>query len=603
MLNRIPSTVLAVAVCIGVLAPPAALPGESPEAASAGSGTAEAAEAPRITVESLAGRSFRFYWKSDEGGALNDTALLKPDGTIEGIRSPNESTWKLDDEGRLLFLHSDGRVSTRYERVWIRDGGLCFEGPFLFREGIVHSLVEVLDSAPGPESRITPEEAGRIRYSRQRFVYLDPGEAFTFRLRSGEEKTLKLESVEEVRDRVVGLVRRADVVVTVDGQRLELVCAPYAMPTEIDGLRVQADTTSAWLEMPGRVQLSVWDAADPIVDTSLLSFPLPGYRLFSHGIQAYNEPVHLGHRDGDPAGQKFHHDYGMDLAGYEGRQKVVSCIAGTVLRVDSGEGTLCIEDDRGVVFMYGHLDAILSEMRPGVRLERGQWVGMLGKRGASGNFSHLHVGVYLSGRALLEDRSCRNLNLYPWLVMAYLEESGEKLCAVARPHRTARTGDVVTFDGSRSLAVGGNITSYRWVFHDGAESRGPRAERVYERPGCYSAALWVEDAEGRKDVDFTTVRVYSRPEAEDVVPTIFATFTPCGEVHVGSPVHFRLWPQGRGVDSLRIDFGDGTALEDYVPYSAVTHIFRTPGIHVVKAAGRCGELSVMQQVRVEIHPP
>ena len=70
------------------------------------------------------------------------------------------------------------------------------------------------------------------------------------------------------------------------------------MPTETGGARIQADTTSAWLAIPKRVQLSRWDAADPEVDPGRFCFPLPGYRLFSHGVQAYNEPLHLGHRDG-----------------------------------------------------------------------------------------------------------------------------------------------------------------------------------------------------------------------------------------------------------------------------------------------------------------
>ena len=76
---------------------------------------------------------------------------------------------------------------------------------------------------------------------------------------------------------------------------------------------------SGWLPaLPKRVQLSLWDAADPVVDTGRFGFPIARYRLFSHGTQAYNEPVHLGARDGDPGGQTFYHDYGVDLAGYEG---------------------------------------------------------------------------------------------------------------------------------------------------------------------------------------------------------------------------------------------------------------------------------------------
>lgn len=565
-------------------------------------------ERPAIDAASLAGRRFEFSWRSEGGGGVNGIATLRTDGRIEGIASPNESTWSLDEEGRLLFRHADRRISTRYDRAWVRDGLLAFEGPFLFRDGIVHTLVEVPGSGPPPQDRIDDETAERIAYSRQRFVYLDPGEAVSFRLRDGTERRVRLESVEEIEDSVIGLARHADVVVSIDGERLELACAPYVMPTETQGLRVQADTTSAWLEMPKRVQLSLWDASDPIVDTDLFRFPLPDYRLFSHGIQAYNEPVHLGDRDGDPDGNRFHHNYGVDLAGYEGRQKVASAIDGTVVQTHRGEGTLSIRDDRGIVLVYGHLDSILSEIREGTRVARGQWVGMLGRRGASGDFSHLHVGIYLSEAAMAGDRMSRNLNLYPWMVAAYRARSisgnrggsGAEVLAVARPHRAARTGETVVLDGGRSLAFGTRIASWRWVFHDGASASGPRAERIYERPGSYAVGLWVEDDRGARDVDFATVRVYSLQKPEGVIPTIFATFTPAGRVRVGEPVSFRFWPQGAWLDRLRVDFGDGTVLGECLPYTAVSHRFGEPGIHVVAVTAACGDLPVMQKLKVVV---
>jgi murein DD-endopeptidase MepM/ murein hydrolase activator NlpD len=273
------------------------------------------------------------------------------------------------------------------------------------------------------------EVTGTPTASTWRFVYLDPGESYSFQLKNGAEKRIRLVSVKEYEDPVIHLTRRADVEIEIDGKPISLTCAPYVMPTEVGGVRIQADTTSAWLEIPKRVQFSLWDASDPIVDTALFCFPLPGYRLFSHGMQAYNEPVHLGHRDGDPAGQRFYHNYGVDLAGYEGRQKVLSCIDGIVVQTNPAEGDLSIRDDRGFVLYYGHLDSILPEIKVGTAVKRGQWVGMLGRRGASGNFSHLHVGTFLSKSATAEGHLNRNLNLYPWLVAAYQQESGTNLYA------------------------------------------------------------------------------------------------------------------------------------------------------------------------------
>ncbi|MBN2272529.1 MAG: peptidoglycan DD-metalloendopeptidase family protein [Sedimentisphaerales bacterium] len=552
----------------------------------------------KIDRETLAGRSFEFSWTSQQGGAVNGIATLNEDGSIKGIASPNETTWLIDSSGGLLFKHADGRVSTRYDKVWLENGRLCFEGPFLFKEGITHHLTEVEGAAPEPTNEITPAQAARIKYSSQRFVYLDIGQSCDFQLKDGTKKRISLLSVKEYKDPVIHLVRQADVKIEIDGKAVELTCAPYVMPTEIDGLRIQADTTSAWMDIPKRVQLSLWDASDPIVDTGLFCFPLPGYRLFCLGMQTYNEPVHLGDRDGDPQGQRFYHNYGVDFAGYETRQKVLSCIDGVVTLADRDQGSLSIRDDKGFVFYYGHLDSILSGIEVGAHVKKGQWVGMLGKRGASGNFSHLHIGAYLSDSAMAVDHSSRNLNLFPWLVAAYWEDGRAGLYAVARPHKMALTGDTVLFDGSSSMAPNSNITSFKWEFHDGASANGPVAEKVYDKPGCYITALWVKDDRGAVDVDLCKVKVYSRSAPEDVIPTIFVTYYPSSEVNVDEPVNFRLWPQGMEVENIRIDFGDGAVVQDYRPYSAITHKFKDPGIHIVTVTGTADKLPVTQKVKV-----
>jgi hypothetical protein len=557
-------------------------------------------DAVTIDRSTLANKRFQFSWTSQEGGGVNGIATLKEDGSIGGIDSPNETTWLIDASGRLLFKHADGRVSTKYDKVWLKDGLLCFEGPFLFRDGITHHLVEITGAASEPSNEITPDIAAKIKYSTQRFVYLDPGQSCTFRLKDGTEKRITLISVKEYEDPVIHLIRRADVKVEIDGRPVGLTCAPYVMPTVTEGLRIQVDTTSAWLDIPRRVQFSLWDASNPIVDTNLFCFLLAGYLLFSHGMQAYNEPVHLGDRDGDPQGQRFYHNYGVDMAGYEGRQKVLSCISGTVVQTDPGQGSLFIRDDQGFILYYGHLDSILSGIKVGSAVSRGQLVGMLGKRGASGNFSHLHVGAYLSESAMNMDRLTRNLNLYPWLVTAYQHENATNLYAVARPHKTALTGDKVLFDGSNSMSFKSNIASFKWEFHDGTSADGPVAEKVYNEPGCYIASLWIKNAQGDVDVDFCKVKVFSRSVPEGVIPTLFVTYYPSAQVYVDDPVNFRLWPQGMEVENIQIEFDDGTIIRNCRAYSAFTHKFKTPGIHIATIIGTAGKLPVMQKVKIVV---
>jgi len=391
-----------------------------PACALGGAGGAGETEKVAVDREALSGRYFQFSWNSEDGGGVNGIALLKADGSIEGIGSPNETTWLIDPAGRLLFKHADGRVSTTYDKVWREEGLLCFQGPFLFREGITHHLIEIEGAASDREHRMTPQQTKRIKYSPQRFAYLDPGETHTFQLKVG---------------------------------------AP---------------------------------------------------------------------------------------------------------------------------------------------VKRGQWVAMLGRRGASGNFSHLHVGTYSSKTALAVGRLNRNLNLYPWLVAAYQAETGTDLYAVARPHKTARTGDTVLFDGSNSMVFRSNITFFKWEFHDGTSVRGPKAEKVYEKPGCYAAALWIRDSQGNADVDFCKVKVYSRSTSEDIVPILFVTYKPSREVRVDQPVSFRIWPQGMGLEDIQVDFGDGTVVQDYRPYSAIAQTFKDAGIQIITVTGTAEELPVTQKVKVVV---
>jgi murein DD-endopeptidase MepM/ murein hydrolase activator NlpD len=448
--------------------------------------------------------------------------------------------------------------------------------------------------------RISAADAARIKYSKQRFAYLNIGESTLFRLADGRLKWIRLVSVKEKKDNVIHLVRRAEVCLEIDGEPLDLPCSPYALPIEKDGLRLQVDTTSGWLQMGKRVQLSLWDAADPVVDTSLFVFPLTKYRLFSQGTQSYNEPVHLGEGDGDPTGQRFYHNYGFDLAGFEGRDKVVSPVEGKAIAVRPDEGWVAIEDDRGIVIDCGHMDSIHPGIEEGVAVKRGQEVGVLGRKGPSGNYSHLHLGLYLSRADFEDDRPCRNLNLYPWILAAYQAATGTQLVAVARPHHTARTGEKVVFDGTNSVVFGGKIVSYRWEFSDGTSDEGPLAAKVFDRPGAYTAILRIEDDRGGCDFDICRVRVYTASQPEDVLTTLFFSVSPSFGLGPGESIHFRGWPQGGDPGLIRLDFGDGTVCENYEPYSDIEHRYNKPGIYIVTASAEEDGRPAMTKLKVVI---
>ena len=566
-------------------------------AAACGAGVPARAgeEAPKtdapLRKETLQGKQFSFSWKAGGASGHNGTATLQKDGTISGIASPNETFWLIDDTRRLTFKHRDGRVSTIFTQAEQRGGKWFFSGPFQFRQGVWHVLEEVTaSSAPAPD----PNDALKGT-STQQLVQLDLDEAFTFKLRNGAERVIKLVSVQEHRDSIIKLIRRAEVHVEVDGKPLDLVCAPYVMPMETAGLRIQADTTSGWLpKLPKRVQFSLWDANDPIVDTRVFRFPIRSYRLFSHGTQAFNEPVHLGSRDGDPKGQRFYHNYGFDLAGYEGGEEIVSATDGEVSVCDNGYKSAGITDASGCQWAYAHLASIQPGIAVGTRVTRGQKIGVLGKTGGSGNFSHLHFGP---------GKLSNYLNLYPWLVTAYQAEHPNHLFSVARPHHTLSIGEKEVFDGSNSLAFGGKIVEWRWVFHDGEEVKQVRAEKIFDKPGAYVAALWVKDDKGAEDVDFCQIKVFSRANPEDGMPHIFMTYTPAEDIRCGQAVRLRFWFQGKGNPGpIRVDFDDGTQVADYTSYAVLTHRFKTPGIHIVTASCDCEGKPIMNKTKVIVMP-
>ena len=174
------------------------------------------------------------------------------------------------------------------------------------------------------------------------------------------------------------------------------------------------------------------------------------------------------------------------------------------------------------------------------------------------------------------------------------------MLAVARPFKSVLTGARLRFDSSACVALPSSTLSYEWEFHDDTRATGPDAEKIYEKPGCYMAALWITDDQGNRDVDFCRVRVYSRSDPEHFIPTLFVTHAPSRGLRVDQPVHFRIWPQGKEVKPINLDFGDGRLVKDYTPYSAITHRFERPGIHIVSATGRAGDLPVTQKVKVVV---
>ena len=97
--------------------------------------------------------------------------MFHADGTLGGgTGSPNETFWAIDEQGRLVFKHRDGRVSTIFTHAELRNGKWFFSGPYQFSAGVEHSLAEIgpaTGGAPPAGAAPQPDAATRLKELKQ----------------------------------------------------------------------------------------------------------------------------------------------------------------------------------------------------------------------------------------------------------------------------------------------------------------------------------------------------------------------------------------------------------------------------------------------------
>ena len=182
-----------------------------------------------------------------------------------------------------------------------------------------------------------------------------------------------------------------------------------------------------------------------------------------------NEPSFVDGGDA-PAGRPIYYHSGLDIGGCEGLVEVVSACDGLV--VSAGGKALpeypdipfykrgdydyvYVLDDQGWFYRYAHLKSIDPAIRPGERVRMGQKIGVLGKEGSSGGWSHLHFDIKSrqpSGKWGIQEG-------YAFLWEAYLREHRPQIIAVARPHHLIWAGEKVVLDGSRSWSTAGTSSA------------------------------------------------------------------------------------------------------------------------------------------------
>lgn len=461
---------------------------------------------------------------------------------------------------------------------------------------------------PAVLAAAAPEPPLPTRAPLVRVADLNVGEAQEVELAGGKKATIKLLDLKETRDELRGAVRLAQVKVELNGQEVVLTSGNYHLPRTIGDVRIDCPITKGYLANSTReawgldkdARLRLWPAAAPLQKPGTFVYPLK-QRWFASETQMTNVPCHADGGD-DPAVKKIYYHYGLDIGGAEGLVEVVAATNGLVVSagkavLDGYEKTpvaprydvVYLLDDQGWYYRYSHLHTIDAAIKPGATVKMGQKLGILGKEGASGGWSHLHFDITSkqpSGKWGVQDG-------YAFLWEAYHEQHKPKIQAVARPHHLVRTGDKVALDGSRSWSAAGKVQRHEWEFSDGTRGSGPMTSKSYDKPGSYSEILKVSDADGRVDYDFAVVQVIDKDKPDELPPVVHAVYYPTFGIKPGAAVTFKCRTFRTTDGEETWDFGDGSAPVKTQSdgnavklakdgYAVTTHKYEKPGHYLVR---------------------
>lgn len=370
-------------------------------------------------------------------------------------------------------------------------------------------------------------------------------------------------------DTVNSSVREARIKLDLDGDVVDLPCGNYHLPRTVGNLQVDCPITADYLKMARKnvwglrkaARIRIWPAGSDWLPAGSLAYPAR-QRWFATYTQMANEPVYVDGGDMPNAKNTYYH-YGLDIGGSEGLVDVVAATDGVVASsgvevlaghenetpVDKRYDVVYVVDARGWYYRYSHLKFIEDWVRPGAKVAMGRKIGVLGKEGGSGGWSHLHFDITRkqpSGEWGIEEG-------YAFLWEAYRRERGPKIAAVARPHHLLKVGEQATLDGSRSF---GSELKYEWTFTEGGAQEGPRIDRRYDKPGTFCEILKVTDDAGRVDYDFAVVQVVDPSQAPP--PAIHANYAPTFGIRPLDPVTFKVRTFRDKAGGETWDFGDGT---------------------------------------------
>lgn len=491
-----------------------------------------------------------------------------------------------------------------------------------------------LAGCPGRDTAVPEVEPAALRAA----VDLNAGDSVTVELADGISATVKLLATDYQADRFRNAVRKSSATVLINGEQAVLESGNYSLPRLVGGVRVDCPATAAlyrntnedrWgLDADARIRL--WPAEGKLLPEGSFGYPVD-QRFLANDTQMSNEPCYVNGCEVPSAEDLYYHS-GLDFGGTEGMVRVLAATDGLVVSV--GDSVLdghkidtpvmprydavYVLDRRGWYYRYSHLHSIDREIVPGERVGLGQQIGILGKEGGSGGWTHLHFEIRArqpSGRWGTEES-------YAYTHEAYLDKYAPELIAVARPHLVASAGETLWLEGTRSWSSSGSDLEFEWLFADGSSASGVIAERTYSEPGTFYEALKVTGPAGNVDYDFCVVQILDSSRPELAVPMLHVNYYPSLDLEPGREITFkaRTFNAVRGQETW--DFGDGSPVgttssipcwgdASLVPdgeenillhpqgYASITHSYARPG-HYLATVRRTSEDGVPAVARIHV---
>lgn len=435
---------------------------------------------------------------------------------------------------------------------------------------------------------------------------LDLGETVPAELSDGTTVSIKLLKLKESRDRIRQAVRSAKATVSVDGEDITLESGMYNLPLRVGDVQIDCPVTRGYNSngtpsfwgLDKAVRLRVWPADSPLITPGSFIYPV-NQRWFATRTWFDNEPVDGGSK----ILPKIYYHSGLDIGASEAQTKVIAATDALVVSVgdDVLDGhredtpvaarydVVYLLDGRGWYYRYSHLHEINDKLLPGRFIKQGTEIGLVGKKGASGGWSHLHFEI----KSRQPSGKWGTQAGYAFLWEAYRTQYQPALVANTRRKTFLLAGEDATLDASKSWSATGSIRSYEWVFSDGTQASGPVAQRNYPTPGFYSEILKVTDQAGNIDYDFAEVHVVNPETPDRYAPGIHAVYWPTFGNRVNESITFKVRSFRETSDEEVWDFGDGSPPVSVQSdgnadphaengYAETRHTYRQPGDYLVK---------------------